>query len=94
VYLLLSRFVWTRQDVVLNFTISAPGATVEDVQAALADGAIASGLMNSDGSEFIEHFTITEVEFDDDEEDDDDDDDDEEEDDDDDEDDDDEEDDD
>jgi len=58
---IVSTNVASGQDVDLRFTISAPGATVEDVQAALADGAIATGKTNSDGSEFIDHFTITPV---------------------------------
>ena len=58
---IVSTNVAAGQDVVLNFTISAPGASVEDVQAALSGGAIATGKTNSDGSDFIDHFTITPV---------------------------------
>jgi len=40
---IVSTNVASGQDVDLRFTISAPGATVEEVQDALSDGAIATG---------------------------------------------------
>lgn len=45
----------------LLFTVFAPGSTLEEVEAALSGGAIATGKTNSDGSEFIGHFTVTPV---------------------------------
>lgn len=58
---IVSEDIEPDQDVDIVFTVSAPGSTLEEVQDALNGGAVVAGMTNSDGSEFIEHFSVNSV---------------------------------